>query len=278
MFRRAGNPLHERIDVAVVHLGAGVRSRNVVEGGSEQLATSGHVGFVNARNATNAVGGCAVSGLSDFKAHANQAFGTGTRNGAGVVGHLAVKAGEGHGLGFVFRSPLSPVGTPAQQRMVETFRVLSQNGHVHHTGLPDLPEATVDFVRHAFVEFDGANVRVEVQAASQTENHRAAGEVAVWKTGAGIADSTEEDGIGFVLAELKGAFSPLFTGCRVVLAAAFDDGLFKTVVGVRLDRVKDSLSFQGHLATRSVAGQNRDAMVTHGLSHRNLLHERNPRS
>jgi len=133
-------------------------------------------------------------------------------------------------------------------------------------------------VRHAFVEFDGANVRVEVQAASQTENHRAAGEVAVWKTGPGIADSTEEDGIGFVLAELKGAFSPLFTGRRVVLASALDHGLFKTVVGVRLDRVKDSLSFQGHLATRSVAGQNRDAMVTHGLSHRNLLHERNPRS
>ena len=63
--------------------------------------------------------------------------------------------------------------------MVKALSVFSQNGHVHHAGLPYLSEAPVDFVRHAIVKFDRPDIGKEVKTASQAKNDRATGEVAV---------------------------------------------------------------------------------------------------
>jgi hypothetical protein len=44
-----------------------------------------------------------------------------------------------------------------------------------------------------------------------------------------------------------------------------------------LNGVQDALRFKRHFSAGPVAWQNRDAMVTHTLSHMALLHERDPR-
>jgi hypothetical protein len=62
-----------------------------------------------------------------------------------------------------------------------------------------------------------------------------------------------------------------------VLSAAGDDGLVKTMIGMLLNGVQDALRFKRHFSAGPVAWQNRDAMVTHALSHIALLHERDPR-
>jgi hypothetical protein len=63
-----------------------------------------------------------------------------------------------------------------------------------------------------------------------------------------------------------------------VLTAAGNDGLVKPVIRVFLDGIQDTLGLQRHFSARPVAWQNRDAMVTHGLSYMALLHERDPPS
>ena len=63
-----------------------------------------------------------------------------------------------------------------------------------------------------------------------------------------------------------------------MLTAAGDDGLVKPVVRVLLDGIQDTLGLQRYFSACPVAWQNRDAMVTHALSHIALLHERDPRS
>ena len=242
------------------------------------MASSGDVGLVDAGHTADAVGRCTVSGLSDFEAHANQALRAALGDGAWVVGHLAFKTGKGHRLGFVLFSSLSSVSGPSQQSVVEAFGVLSQDGHVHHAGFPNLTEATVDLVGHTFVEFDRSHIGVEIQAAAQAEDDRPTGEIAVGQPSAGIANGTEKDGVRFVFANVERALGPFFTGGHVVFTAAGNDGLVKPVIRVFLDGIQDALGLQRHFSTRPVAWQNRDAMVTHGLSHMALLHERDPRS
>ena len=160
--------------------------------------------------------------------------------------------------------------------MVEALRVFSQNGHVDHARLPDLAESTVDFVRDALVEFDGADIRIEVQTASKSENDRATGKVSVWKASTRITNGAQEDGVGFVLTKIKGTLSPFFSCGFVVFSPAGNNGLRKTVVRMLLNGVKNALGFKRHFSTRPVAWQNRDAMVTHTSSHIALLHERDP--
>ena len=87
--------------------------------------------------------------------------------------------------------------------MVQTFGVFSEDGHVHHARLPNLAEFAVDFVWNSFVEFDGTDVGVQIQSASQTENDRATRQVAVRQPCTGISNGTKEYRIGFVLAEVE---------------------------------------------------------------------------
>ena len=62
-----------------------------------------------------------------------------------------------------------------------------------------------------------------------------------------------------------------------MLSSTGNHRLLKSVIGVCLNGVQDALRFQRNLSSRPVAWQNRDAMVTHALSHMALLHERDPR-
>ena len=160
--------------------------------------------------------------------------------------------------------------------MVQTLGVLPKNGHVNHTGLPDLAEAAVNLVRDALVEFDGTDVGVEVEPAAKAENHRSARKIPVGQPCSGIADGAEEDGVGFITAQIKRAFCPFLAGFHVVLSTARDDGLIEPMVGVGLDGVQYPLGFNRHFFSCSVAGQNCDAVVTHIRSHQPPLLERNP--
>ena len=62
-----------------------------------------------------------------------------------------------------------------------------------------------------------------------------------------------------------------------MLSSTGNHRLLKSVIGVCLNGVQDALRFKGNLSPCPVAWQNRDAMVTHALSHMALLHERDPR-
>ena len=160
--------------------------------------------------------------------------------------------------------------------MIEPFGVFAQDGHVNHAGFPNLTESSVNLVGYAFVEFDGSHIRVQIQSASQTQNDRTTCKVPVGKMGPGVANGSKEDGVGVVPAKFKRAFSPLFSCGFVVLTAAFDDRLREPVIGVGLDRVEDTLSFQRNFSPRAVPGEYRDAMVTHGPTQMTRLHEQNP--
>ena len=134
----------------------------------------------------------------------------------------------------------------------------------------------MNFVRDAFVEFDGSNVCVQVESAAKAENDGPSCEVAVRKMGSWIADGSQKDGVGLIFAEIKGAFRPFFSRGFVVFTATRNDRLNEPVIGVFLDGIENALGFKRYFSARPVAWQNRDAMVTHASSHMTLLHERDP--
>ena len=65
---------------------------------------------------------------------------------------------------------MGAVCTAAEKGVVEAFCVFPKDGHVDHSGLPNLTEASVDLVRYPFVEFDRTNIGIPIQAAAQTKD------------------------------------------------------------------------------------------------------------
>jgi hypothetical protein len=160
--------------------------------------------------------------------------------------------------------------------MVQTFGVFSEHRHVDQARFPNLGESPMHFVRDAFVEFDWAEVGVEVQAASHSKDHRSTSQITVGQKSPGVANGAEVNCIGFIAAEFKGAFGPFFTGFEVMLPTALNDGLFKTMVCVGFNSVENTLSLKRNFATSAVSGKNSNPIISHAFRQGQPLHERDP--
>ena len=145
------DPLHERVDVAVVTLDVRIAFTHLVKGAAEQLAASRHVGFVHAGDATDAVTRCTAATGGDVEAHAGNALRAEFGDGPRVVRDFTFEAGEGHLGWLVGVTPCRPVGATAQKAVVESFRVLAKHDHVDHVVVPDLTEGAVHLVLDALV-------------------------------------------------------------------------------------------------------------------------------
>src|SRR3989454_5234615 len=72
----------------------------------------------------------------------------------------------------------APVEKTAGRR-VQSLRILPDDDEVDLPRLPHLFEPVVDLVSNVRIEFGGADVRVEVQAESQSKDHTDPGDIAV---------------------------------------------------------------------------------------------------
>ena len=258
------DPLHERVDVAVVTLDVRIALAHLVKGAPEQLAAPCHVGFVHAGDATDAVTRCTAATGGDVEAHARNALRAEFRDGPRVVRDFTFEAGESHLWWLVRVTSCRPVSATAQKAVVEPFRVLAKHDHVDHVVIPHLTEGAVHLVLDALVKSDGADIGVQVESRPHAEDDAATCEVTVLQTRTRQADGAEENGVGFVLHAVPSALFPLQAGLFPNLTSAGDVVVDESMCGVLHHRVQNADGFWCDLTANTISGEHGNAVVAHG--------------